>query len=60
VLPVQLHQEQDMIWDDGTRNVEPVMDIYAADHIGLVRIEQSVQQHDLHEVLGCECAPLRL
>lgn len=35
---VQLPQaETDMLWDDGTQNVEPVMDIYAPDHITLVR-----------------------
>ena len=37
VLNVQLPQaETDMFWDDGTQNVEPVLDIYAPDHISLV------------------------
>lgn len=34
---LQLPEGLDMTWDDGTRNIEPVMDIYAADHISLVR-----------------------
>lgn len=38
LLRVQLSQaETDMFWDDGTQNIEPVMDIYAAEHISLVR-----------------------
>jgi hypothetical protein len=39
VYPVYLQLSQaetDMWWDDGTRNVEPVMDIYAPNHISLV------------------------
>lgn len=34
---LQLPEGLDMTWDDGTRNIEPVMDIYASDHISLVR-----------------------
>lgn len=37
VLFLQLPEALDMTWDDGTRNIEPVMDIYAAEHISLVR-----------------------
>lgn len=29
--------KDDLIWDDGTMNKEPVLDIYAAEHITLVR-----------------------
>eukprot|EP00892_Ulva_mutabilis_P008901 jgi/Ulvmu1/6383/UM003_0011.1 len=30
-----LPESLDMTWDDGTRNIEPVMDIYASEHISL-------------------------
>lgn len=38
IVCLQLPENLDMAWDDGTRNVEPVMDIYAAEHISLVRL----------------------
>ena len=34
---VQLPEGSDMIWDDGTSNKEPVLDIYAPRHFSLVR-----------------------
>lgn len=33
---VQLPEGEDMFWDDGTMNKEPVMDIYAAKQISVV------------------------